>query len=73
MSFYGKDPAPKPPVRERKLYYYTDGNGSTGNVRAHSVYFYESGHVGFWDDRDEDNDGRLILAIRAHEVWEDRE
>lgn len=72
MTFYGKpQEPPKPATRELKRYYYTDDKGNTAHVRAHAVYFYESGHVGFWNGRTEDNDGTLVLAIRAFEVWED--
>ena len=72
MSFYGKEPETPPATtpRQRK-FHYTDDRGNQAHIRAESVYFHDSGHVSFWDDRDTEHQGTLILAIRAFEVWED--
>jgi hypothetical protein len=70
MSFYGKDPEPKTTTATKRFYYLTVGSKNPDSVRAQQVYFYESGHVGFWNDT-EDGDRQLVLAIKAQDVWED--
>jgi hypothetical protein len=70
MSFYGKDPTPQVIAKTKRFRYTLEPNGETQEVLAHNVYFYDSGHIGFWNDRTEDSDGRLVLAVKALSVWE---
>ena len=72
MSFYGKDPEPSEEEPKIKRFRYTLDTGQSEEVLAHTVYFYESGHVGFWNDRTETEDGQLVLAIKAVSVWEEK-
>jgi len=72
MSFYGKDPEPKTSIKEKHFYYLTPGSQQPDHIKAQQVYFYESGHVGFWNDL-EDGERRLVLAVKALDVWEDDE
>lgn len=69
MSFYGKDPEPKSSPSMKRFKYTGDFYGQR-EISAQQVYFYESGHIGFWNDTDDD--GReLVLAVKAHDVWEE--
>lgn len=72
MSFYGKITEPNPPAVMKRFYYTKNGNENADSVRAEQVYFYESGHVGFWNEH-EDGTRTLVLATKADEVWEDEE
>lgn len=70
MSFYGKDPEPETAATVKRFKYRGDFYGER-EVKAQHVFFYESGHVGFWGGTDDD--GReLVLATKAHDVWEVR-
>ena len=72
MTFYGKDPEPETTPTMKRFYYTAGPNHDAVSVRAQHVYFYESGHVGFWNDTP--NDGReLVLATKAHDIWEEDE
>lgn len=70
MTFYGKEPQPGPRENEplRTFWYTHKDYLYSQSVAAHRVYFYESGHVGFWVD--EGDDSRLVLAVKANRVWE---
>lgn len=70
MTFYGKDPEPEATPAMKRFYYTTSPNGDAASVKAQHVYFYESGHVGFWNDKPGD-DRELVLATKAHDIWED--
>ena len=70
MSFYGKDPQPKTPPRMKKFWYRSDADGRKRSVTAQNVYFYDSGHFGFWNDTD-DGDRILVLAVKALDVCEE--
>jgi hypothetical protein len=70
MTFYGKDPEPKTSSRMKHFSYRLDGDENPRQVTAQNVYFYESGHIGFWNDTDND-DRILVLAVKALEVWEE--
>ena len=70
MSFYGKDPEPKTSPGTKRFYYAAKGSNNADSVLAQHVFFYESGHVGFWNDND-DETRTLVLATKADEVWED--
>jgi hypothetical protein len=71
MSFYGKITEPNN-IGPLKTFWYRRHPAEASYVKAHDVYFYESGHVGFWKELPGE-DRRLILAIRADEVWEGEE
>ena len=73
MTFYGKQPEQSPDEPRTKHFRFQMESGQTEDVRAHAVYFYESGHVGFWNDRTASDDGHLVLAIKALSVWEEPE
>lgn len=71
MTFYGQDPQPKA-SNELKTFCYRDSpHSEPRKVQAHQVYFYDSGHFGFWNDNDK-GERLLVLAIKANEVWEER-
>ena len=70
MTFYGKDPEPETTPTTKRFYYTAGPNCDAVSVRAQHVFFYESGHVGFWNDKDGD-DRELVLATKAHDVWEE--
>lgn len=72
MSFYGKDPEPKTSSRMKVFTFHVDGDDKPRQVTAQNVYFYDSGHLGFWNDADDD-DRVLDLAVKALEVWEEPE
>jgi len=72
MSFYGKDPEPKPGASQKRFTYTLHGSDHGYSVKAQSVYFYESGHVGFWNEP-EDGERVLVLAVKANDVWEEDE
>lgn len=72
MSFYGKDPEPKTDPEMKRFMYTTNRNDHADAIHAQHVFFYESGHVGFWNDT-EDGDRVLVLATKADDVWEDTE
>lgn len=70
MSFYGKDPQLKTPPRMKTFKFRMDGDEGAIEVKAENVYFYDSGHIGFWNDTD-DGDRVLVLAVKALDVWEE--
>ena len=70
MSFYGKDPEEPKPERMRKYRVRRSDNGEWATVSAHNVYFYESGHAGFWIDLP-DNDRQLIWAGLVSDIIEE--
>jgi len=72
MAFYGKDPEPNQTERLRRFVYRTSENAADQSVQAHDVYFYESGHIGFWTNT-ENGERRLILATPAFMVREEEE
>lgn len=69
MSFPGKPAEPKSP-QKLKTFRYLTNDGDFGAIRANDVYFYESGHVGFWVDLP-NGDRRLVLAIKTDELLEE--
>ena len=70
MTFYGKDPEPKTMPRLKTFSFRMDGDEKPREVKAQNVYFYDSGHVGFWNDTD-DGGRVLVLAVKALDVWEE--
>lgn len=74
MTFYGKDPEPKTSPGMKRFMYTTATTGPENavSIKAQHVFFYESGHVGFWNDGEGD-DRVLVLATKADDVWEDEE
>jgi hypothetical protein len=70
MTFYGKDPEPKTTPRLKTFKFRVDGDTEAREVKAQNVYFYDSGHIGFWNDTD-DGDRMLVLAVKALDVWEE--
>lgn len=73
MSFYGKDPEPPTEPGMKQFMYTMNGNDHADAINAQHVFFYESGHVGFWNDAEGD-DRTLILAVRnVDAVWEETE
>jgi hypothetical protein len=74
MTFYGKQPESQPADEPKtKRFVYKLGPDDYEEVRAHAVYFYESGHIGFWNNRTANSAGQLVLAIKALAVWEEPE
>jgi hypothetical protein len=71
VSFYGKDPQPKTPPRMKTFKFRMDGDKDAREVKAENVYFYDSGHIGFWNDTDDADDRVLVLAVKALDVWEE--
>lgn len=72
MTFYGQDPQPKPSAELKTFWYCSDHrNDEPQKVTAQKVYFYDSGHFGFWNDTD-NGERFLVLAIKANEVWEEQ-
>lgn len=72
MTFYGRDPEPKPTPGLNK-YVYSLGPADAPDdhwIEAEHVFFYESGHVGFWNDKP-DGTRKLVLAVKAERVWEE--
>jgi hypothetical protein len=69
MTFYGRDPEPKTTPRTKTFNFRVEGDEQPREIKAQDVYFYESGHVGFWNDTD-DGDRTLVLAVKALDVWE---
>jgi hypothetical protein len=72
MSFYGKITEPDPPRPLRQFVYRASKHGDDHVVHAHDIYFYESGHVGFWNDISGD-ERVLVLATPASSVREYQE
>lgn len=72
MTFYGKDPEPRVSAEVKRFHYLMPGTTTATSVKAQHVYFYESGHVGFWNES-EDGARTLVLAVKALDVWEDEE
>ena len=70
MSFYGKLTEPDPIQPLKEFVYTRPGSESFDRIKAHDVYFYESGHVGFWKDA-KDGGRTLVLAVKAGDVWEE--
>ena len=70
MTFYGKDPEPKTTPRLKTFKFRTGGDlTEPREVEAQHVYFYDSGHIGFWNDAEDDR--VLVLAVKALDVWEE--
>ena len=67
MSFYGKLTEVDAPRKMRTFNCFTSAGKCT--VQAHDIFFYESGHIGFWNDITPD-ERVLVLAIKALEVEE---
>jgi len=72
MSFYGRITEADPPLKTRRFFYLDAKGNQSSVIGVHDVYFYESGHVGFWKDL-EDNERELVLAVKTAEVWEEAE
>lgn len=72
MSFYGKLTEPNPARKLRRYGYIDPKGGESSVIGVHDIYFYESGHVGFWKDA-EDGERELVLAVKALDVWEETE
>lgn len=70
MSFYGKITEADGPPPMKTFGYIASHDGPERTIKAQHVYFYESGHIGFWNDAGDD-DRVLVLAIKATEVWEE--
>lgn len=69
MTFYGKtaEVAPDAPL---KTFAYLGLSGlGYETVQAHDVFFYESGHVGFWNNLPND-ERTLVLAVVTTAVKE---
>lgn len=72
MTFYGKPPDPPKAGRGlRDFRFRLEGDVQPRQVRAHAVYFYPDGFVGFWTDDDAGDAGRLELAVKPIDVWEE--
>jgi hypothetical protein len=72
MTFYGKDAEQPTSAKTKRFYYLMPDVKEPVGVNAQHVFFYESGHVGFWNDAEGD-DRVLVMAVKASEVWEDEE
>lgn len=71
MTFFGQDPQPKVSPELKTFCYRNSRHSEPQKVVAHKVYFYDSGHFGFWNDTD-DGERFLVLAVKANEVWEEQ-
>lgn len=67
MTFYGKLTEADQPRKMRTFKLWTSAGSRT--IEAHDIFFYESGHIGFWNDITPD-ERVLVLAIKALEVEE---
>lgn len=69
MSFHGKIAEPEAIGPMKTFRYWTAVAHQVQQVEAHELYFYESGHIGFWETLPDD-DRRLVLAVKADKVQE---
>jgi hypothetical protein len=69
MSFHGRLTEPEPTAPLKTFSYLGLSELEYETVQAHDVFFYESGHVGFWNNLP--NEQRtLVLAVQTKVVKE---
>lgn len=69
MSFYGKATEVTPDAPLKTFAYLGLSELEFETVQAHDVFFYDSGHVGFWNNLPND-ERTLVLAVQTRAVKE---